>query len=252
MATALVTGASAGLGNAFARRLAGDGHDLVVVARDTGRLDALAEQLGTAHGVGVEVLTADLADRDACARVEARLADRDRPVDLLVNNAGYGLNTSFLRSTVDDQDRFLDVMVRAVLRLSHAAAGAMADRGRGAIVNVSSVAGFLPGGTYNAHKAWVTTFSEGLAEELGRKGVTVTAVCPGFVRTEMHERGDMDMSWVPDALWLDADDVVADTLRAVRRREAVVVPDVRYKTITALLRHTPRRLQTVARRAAGR
>lgn len=242
MARALVTGASAGLGRAFVNRLARDGHDLVLVARDAERLGHLAKELQDQYGIDAEVFRADLGVLDDCRHVEARLADEQRPVDLLVNNAGYTLNEAFLDHPVDVEDEFLDVMVRAVMRLSHAAARAMSGRGRGAIVNVSSVAGFTSRGTYSAHKAWVTAFSQGLALELARSGVQVTALCPGLVHTEFHDRAGMDLDATPELLWLDADDVVDAALRDVRRGRDVSIPDLRYKTMVAVARHLPLRI----------
>ena len=148
----------------------------------------MADELRSAHGVAVEVLVADLVDRDQLATVEARLADRARPVDLLVNNAGFGLKKRFLDNDVAAEHAMLDVLVTAVLRLSHAALGPMTERGRGGIINVSSVAAFLPRGTYSAAKAWVNQFSEWAANEYRPQGVTVMALCPGFTKTEFHER----------------------------------------------------------------
>jgi short-subunit dehydrogenase len=252
MATALVTGATAGIGNAFARRLAAEGRDLVLVARDRERLDALMRQLTAERGVDVEVLPADLATMKGCAAVEARLADQDRPIDLLVNNAGFALNRPFLASPIEDEERLLDVLVRAVLRLSHAAGRAMQARGRGEILNVSSVSGFIAEGTYSAHKAWVTVFSEALDGQLRSHGIRVMALCPGFVRTEFHQRADIDMSDVPGFLWLDADELVADALRDLRRGRTVSVPDARYKVLTSLARHAPRRLVNLAIRVGRR
>jgi short-subunit dehydrogenase len=238
--TALVTGASSGLGLAFARRLAADGNDLVIVARDVARLDSVAQELRTSYGRKVEVLPADLADRAELQRVADRVADRERPVDLLVNNAGFGLGHGFLDGPLADQERQLDVLVRAVLVLSYAAAGAMRDRGYGAIVNVSSVSGFVVMGSYSAAKAWVTTFSEGLANELGPHGVQVTAVCPGFVHTEFHQRADMRMNHVPRFGWLNAEDVVDAGLADVRRGRVVSIPSARFKAVVGLTRVLPR------------
>ncbi len=242
MSTALVTGATAGIGRAFVDRLAADGHDLVLVARDRTRLDEVASALAAAHGVEVEVLAADLSDRDDCARVEARLADARRPVDLLVNNAGYSLTGNFADNDVDAEEQLLDVLVRAVLRLTHAAIGPMRARGRGAVLNVASVAAFLPMGLYSAHKAWVTAFSQGPADDLATDGVQVTALCPGFVRTEFHERMGMDTRGIPSWAWLRADDVVDTALADLRRGRAVSIPDARYRVTSSLMRHVPLRL----------
>lgn len=240
--TALVTGATAGIGLSFARRLAADGYDLVLVARDAGRLDAVADELVTAYGRQVEVISAELADRAQLQRVADRLADPARPVEMLVNNAGFGLGARFVDSPVAEEERLLDVLCRAVLVLSHAAAAPMRERRSGAIINVSSVSGFVAMGTYSAAKAWVTAFSEGLAGELAPSGVKVTALCPGFVRTEFHQRAGMNMSRLPSVAWLDSDDVVHACLDDVRRGRVVSVPSVTYKAVVAVVRHAPRGL----------
>ncbi|MFZ5871905.1 MAG: SDR family NAD(P)-dependent oxidoreductase [Actinomycetota bacterium] len=243
MPTALVTGGSAGIGLAFARRLAADGHDLVLVARDAARLESVAAELHARHGVGCEVLPADLADRAALQRVADRVAETARPVDVLVNNAGFALHAGFLRTDVADQERLLDVHCRATLVLTHAAGRAMAERGAGAVVNVSSVAGLMATGTYSAAKAWTTAFSEAMSVELGRQGVTVTALCPGYVRTELtsglHGR-------LPELAWVDADRLVARCLDDVRRGRVISTPTLRYTAATALLRLAPRRAVRLA------
>jgi short-subunit dehydrogenase len=242
MPTALVTGPTAGIGAAFARRLAADGYDLVLVARDVERLEATAADLRHRFGGAVEVLPADLADRVALAGVEQRLADRERPVDLLVNNAGFGTNTRFSQGDLEEEERQLDVLVRAVLRLSHAAVGGMVERGRGGIINVSSIAGYIPAGTYGAAKAWVTSFSEGLAGELTGTGVHVLAVCPGFVRTEFHQRAGMDVRAIPEILWLTPEQVVDQALDDLARGRLVSVAGLHYKGLSTLARHAPRGL----------
>lgn len=242
MPTALVTGASAGLGAEFARQLGRRGYDLVLVARDRDRLEQSAAALRSA-GRQVEVLRADLTTDAGCATVAERLADPSRAVDVLVNNAGIGLYRRFGAAEFADEERQLDLNVRAVLRLSHAAVRAMTARGSGHLINVSSVAGFVPRGgaaTYAASKAWVTAFSEGLALQLARTGVRVTAVCPGFVRTEFHQRAGARMDHVPAAMWLSAADVVREGLDDAFAGRPVSVPSLRYKGLIGAARMVPR------------
>jgi hypothetical protein len=248
MGRALITGASTGLGKEFAEQLAGRGHDLVLVARTGQALEDLAADLTVRQGVEVEVLPADLTDRDQLQRVADRLNDAASPVDLLVNNAGFGSRRGFVRNSLDEEERAVDLMVKAVMVLSHAAGGAMRGRGRGAILNVSSVAGFTVMGHYSAIKSYVTVFSEALATELAPYGVTVTALCPGFTHTEFHDRAEMDMSLLPDALWLEAPDVVRTALDDVSRGKVVSVPSLPYKGVVGMLRVVPRAL---TRRVAG-
>src|SRR5688572_519480 len=197
MPTALVTGASAGIGAAFVRRLGRDGFDLVLVARDATRLATLADEVGAAHGVRTEVLPADLATDEGVAAVEERLSRDAEPVDLLVNNAGFGHRGRFLDVPVTDEVTMLRVHVEAVLRLTTAAVRGMRSRGRGGVVNVASVAAFCPRGTYGASKAWVVSFSEAVRQDLAGTGVNVLALCPGFTHSEFHGRAGMDMSWIP-------------------------------------------------------
>lgn len=241
MSTALVTGATAGIGREFAVQLAAKGTNLVLVARDATRLETLAVELTDEHGVAVEVLPADLADRSALQTVADRLSERTRPIDLLVNNAGYGLNARFVDSEVEAEEQLLDVLVRAVLVLSHAASTAMVARGRGRIINVSSVAGHLTSGTYAAAKAWVTTFSESIAAQLAGTGVGATVLVPGYVRTEFHERAGIDKKRT-GPFWLDAPDLVRQALADAERGRVVSVPSPQYKAVVGVLRHLPRAL----------
>ena len=248
MGTALVTGATSGLGLEFAWQLAQARHDLVLVARTSERLRQVAEEMRQFAGVQVEVLQADLSQRDELELVAERLREPSKPVGLLVNNAGFGLGQPFVGGDLAREEQALDVMVRAVMVASHAAADAMVRRGRGAILNVSSVAAHNVVGTYSAHKDWVLRFTEGLAVELAGTGVTATALCPGLVHTGFHAAAGIDETQWKDLLWLDAERVVSDGLTAVRRGQVICTPSLRYRSANAILRLAPRWL---VRRMAG-
>ncbi|HEX6468462.1 MAG TPA: SDR family oxidoreductase [Streptosporangiaceae bacterium] len=242
MTTAFVTGATAGIGAAFARRLAADGMDLVLLARDSARLTETATELRAETGVAVETLAADLSTDDGIAAAERRIV---AGVDLLVNNAGFALKGRFLNVPLADELTMLKVHCEAVLRLTYAALPGMIERRRGGIINVASVAAFFSRGTYGASKAWVVGFSQGVDQDIrgsGAHGVHVLALCPGFVHTEFHQRADMDMSGIPEFMWLDADAVVRDALRDLRRGAAVSVPGAQYKTLVGLGKLVPRNL----------
>ncbi|WP_033821361.1 SDR family oxidoreductase [Kitasatospora sp. MBT63] len=239
MTTALITGATAGIGAAFARRLARDGRDLVLVARDRERLAATAEELAKKYGVQVETLPADLATDQGIGAVEERLRDGGRPVDILINNAGFGNRGAFLDVPVQDELDMLKVHVEAVLRTTTAALPGMRERGRGGIVNVASVAAFLPRGTYGATKAWVVSFTQGIARDLGGSGVRLQALCPGFTRTEFHQRAGMGTGNVPAWGWLSAERVVDESLRDLARGRSLSVPGKRYKLAVAVARLLP-------------
>ncbi|MGB7980811.1 MAG: SDR family oxidoreductase [Candidatus Nanopelagicales bacterium] len=249
---ALITGATSGIGLAFAEELAEQGADLVIVARTTPRLADLAQRLGSEHGVAVEVLTADLGDDGGCRAVMDRLAAGTEPVDVLVNNAGFGLNQPFVAGSLAHEEHLLDVLVRATLRLTHAALPGMVERGRGAVINVSSVAGWTSLGTYAAAKSWVTVFTESLGAELSGTGVTATAVCPGMTHTEFHDRAQMNMTALPAWAWLDARRVAREGLAAARAGRTISVPSKRYSMLALAAQYTPRPLLRQAGRLVPR
>ncbi len=236
MATALVTGATAGIGNAFARLLARQGFDLVLVARDEPRLLRVADELRATYGIAVEPFRADLSRYDECAWVEQRLADAQRPIDVLVNNAGYTVDQRFATGDLLAEQAMFDVLTRAVMRLSHAAVRPMMARRSGVIINVSSVAGWIPQSTYGAAKSYVTAFSRALRREVRRSGVKVSALCPGYTATEFHQRANYAMGRVPRFMVLDADAVVAQAWRDAQRGRALSIPGGVYRVTRFLLR----------------
>ena len=269
MGTALITGATAGIGLELAWQLAEAHHDLVLVARSRESLTDVAGQLCQVAGVGVEVLPADLSASAGRAAVAERLRleptvaraaaspERSRgtgdvaarPIDLLVNNAGFAVGQAFVGGDLAQERRALAVMVDAVMELTHAALPGMVARGHGAVLNVSSITALTAMGTYAAHKAWVRTFTEGLVSELRGTGVTATVVNPGLTRTEFHRRAGVDETAWPDVAWLRAEDVARAALDAVRRGQVICTPSARYRTVNAALRLAPR---WFVRRVAGR
>jgi len=246
VAIAVITGATVGIGRSFADALARKGMDLVLVARDADRLAEVAADLTDRYAVACEVVPADLSVRADVDRVAALIVDRR--VGVLVNNAGFGLSRAFERSDLEDEQRLLDVLVTAVMRLTHAAVPGMVERGFGLIVNVGSLAAWLPGGTYSAAKAWVTTFTESLAASLAGTGVRAVVAAPGFTRTQFHARAGIDTGSLPSFLWLDADRVVAATLRDAAAGRSVSVAGAVYRALSVPIRFGPRSL---ARRATS-
>jgi hypothetical protein len=244
---ALITGASVGIGEQFARQLAERGHDVVLVARDQARLDALAKEIEGRNGVNAEVLPADLTDAAQLASVEARA----RTVDVLVNNAGFGTFGPLHSLDVDTEIREINLNVVALVRLTHAAAEAMVERGRGGILNVSSVAGYQPGpsnAVYSATKAFVTSFTQAVHEELKSAGVSVTVLCPGFTHTEFQERANAPASEVPAFLWQEAPEVARAGLDGLAKNRAVAIPGAANKALAGFSAVTP---HAITRRVAA-
>jgi hypothetical protein len=252
---ALVTGASAGIGKAFAQHLAARGNDLILVARDLARLETLADELALQFGIEAEPLSADLSRDGGMRRVAERIAQLDR-LTMLVNNAGFVTKGRLANRPVAEQATMLEVHVVAPMLLTRAALPGMIARGTGTIINVSSVASFTHsagGVNYCATKAYIRVFTEGLAIELAGTGVHVQALCPGFTHTELHDRAGIEKRIIPRLLWLDADFVVRASLEQAARRGAVIcVPGLRYKLLVFGLRHAPRWLTDLGRRRYAR
>ncbi len=247
---ALITGPTSGIGAGYARRYASDGYDLVLVARDVDRLTKLAGELADEAG-SIEVLPADLADSTDRKKVCERLG---RGVHVLVNNAGFGTSGEFWKTDPALLQAQLDVNVTAVMHLTRAALPAMLDAGTGTVINIASVAGLVPGrgSTYSASKAWVISFSEGLAVGLQGTGVGVHAVCPGYVHTEFHTRAGIDMAKSPSFMWLEVDDVVDQSLADIARGKVISIPGLQYKALIAAERMIPRTLmRAVTKRVGG-
>jgi len=223
-------------------QLAADGSDLIVVARRRDRLEALAEELRAAHGVTVDVVVADVTDPDQLAALEERLRTGSPSVDLLVNNAGAGGQGAFAELPLDRQEAQIRLNVLAPVRLTHAALQPMLARGRGGVLNVSSIAGLQPMprvANYAATKAYLSSFSHAVHEEVRHQGVTVTNLLPGFTRTEFHEAADINRSVVPGLAWMRADTVARKGLRAVARGRAQCVPGLGYLVLTGISALTP-------------
>jgi hypothetical protein len=235
---ALVTGATAGIGESFTRLLAKNGYNLVLVARDLPRLQERATALESKFDISTVVLQADLSTDEGCSMIEQYI--RDNQIDVLINNAGFGINKAFTVSQLDAEQALLDVLVRTPMRLMHVVLPGMKERDKGVIINVSSVAGWIAGGTYSAAKSYLTVLSESLHTELTGTKVKVSALCPGFTRTEFHQRGRMSMKGLPGFMWLNADKLVEQSWKDAVNGKAVSVPGWQYQLLTFVMRYAPR------------
>ena len=235
---ALVTGATVGIGESFTRLLASKGFNIALVARDEARLHERADALREKYGVQTFVLPADLATAQGCAAVEEYIQEFD--IEVLINNAGFGINKAFTASDLKAEQDLLDVLVRTPMRLMHVILPKMKARNSGTIINVSSVASFIAGGTYSASKSYLTVLSESLHTELLGTDVKISALCPGFTRTEFHQRGKMSMTGLPNFLWLNSDRLVEQSWRDALKGKAVSIPGWQYKLLVLIVETIPR------------
>ncbi len=237
---ALVTGASSGIGESFTRLLAAAGFDLVLVSRDEVRLNERATGLKEKFGASSIVLVADLATEAGCAKVEEFIANNE--VEVLINNAGFGINKPFTMSNLAKEEEVLKVLVRTPMRLMHVALPKMKARNSGVIINVSSVASYIAGGAYSASKSYLTVLSESLHTELSATNIKVSALCPGFTRTEFHQRGRMKMAGLPEFMWLNSDVLVTKAWKDALAGKPVSIPGWQYKLLVGLISAMPRSL----------
>jgi len=235
---AIVTGATSGIGESFTRLLAENNYNIVLVARDLPRLQERAHGLQENFRVETHIIQADLATEIGCAAVEKYIADNQ--IDVLINNAGFGLNKAFTMSALEAEQQMFDVLVRTPMRLMHVALPLMKQRNKGVVINVSSVAGFIAGGTYSASKSYLTVLSESLHTELADTNIRISALCPGFTRTEFHQRGRMSMKGLPSFMWLDSDKLVAKAWSDALKGEAVSIPGWQYQLLVFVIQGLPR------------
>jgi short-subunit dehydrogenase len=235
---ALVTGATAGIGESFTRLLAANNYNVVLVARDLPRLQERAQGLEAKYQVQTHCIQADLSTDAGCSEVERYIANNR--IDVLINNAGFGINKAFTVSELEEEQKLLDVLVRTPMRLMHVALPLMKQRDRGVVINVSSVAGFIAGGTYSASKSYLSVLTESMHTELAGTNVKISALCPGFTRTEFHQRGRMSMKGLPSFMWLDSDELVAQAWRDALKGEAISIPGWQYRLLVFIIQRLPR------------
>lgn len=245
---ALITGATAGIGYEFCELLASEKHNLVLVARNEERLNEIAKELKKTYNIKCEVLVADLSKKNQLEFVAKRISQDENRIEVLINNAGFSVNQSISNGNYAAEKSMLDVLVTAVLRLSHAAAAQMRKNAGGDIVIVSSVASFVASGTYSSAKAWATNFAESLAGEVNKYGVRVSALCPGFTHTEFHARADFDKTEIPSWLWLDAKYVVKTGWEDHKKGKVISIPSLRYKLFVIFSKYVPRQFIRKVRR----
>ena len=237
---ALVTGSTSGIGKSFSVLLASEGYNLVTVARNQNQLKFDAESLQKRFGIEVLIKSADLSSAIDISSLAAFIQDTHLDIQVLVNNAGFGINSNFMESEIKDESSLVNCMILAPLQLTHAVGKRMRNSSDGYIINVSSVAGYMAGSTYCSAKAWLNIFSESLHKEFKNYGINVHVVCPGFTRTDFHNRCKQDVSGVPNYFWLKADEVATQAWRDVRRGKAMSIPKIHYKILVAIHQYAPR------------
>jgi short-subunit dehydrogenase len=235
---ALVTGATAGIGESFTRLLAENNYNLVLVARDVSRLQERASQLQSQFNVQTHIIQADLSTDAGCAAVEQYITSNQ--IDVLINNAGFGINKAFTMSELKAEQEMFDVLIRTPMRLMHGVLPGMKQRNKGVVINVSSVAGYIAGGSYSAAKSYLTVISESLHTELADTNIKVSALCPGFTRTEFHQRGRMSMKGLPNFMWLNSDKLVAKAWSDALKGKAVSIPGWQYQILVFVIQSLPR------------
>jgi short-subunit dehydrogenase len=235
---ALVTGATSGIGESFTRLLADNNYNVVLVARDGSRLQERASGLEAQYKIQTHIIQADLSTDAGCSTVEQYIASNQ--IEVLINNAGFGINKAFTMSELAAEQQLLDVLVRTPMRLMHVALPLMKERNKGVVINVSSVAGYIAGGTYSASKSYLTVLSESLHTELTGSNVKISALCPGFTRTDFHQRGRMSMKGLPDFMWLDSDTLVSKAWSDALKGKAVSIPGWQYKLLVFVIQRLPR------------
>jgi len=235
---ALVTGATAGIGESFTRLLAENNYNIVLVARDMPRLHERASQLQSQFNVQTHIIQADLSTDAGCAAVEEYITNNQ--IDVLINNAGFGINKAFTMSELKAEQEMFDVLVRTPMRLMHIVLPGMKQRNKGVVINVSSVAGYIAGGSYSAAKSYLTIISESLHTELAGTNVKISALCPGFTRTEFHQRGRMSMKGLPSFMWLNSDKLVAKAWSDAVKGKAVSIPGWQYQLLVFVIHSLPR------------
>jgi uncharacterized protein len=238
---ALVTGTTSGIGKAFCELLAELGFNLILVSRDSQRMEQQSKELRYKYkNIQIQIIKADLSNVAHIKKVELRLSNYKKPVSVLINNAGFGINSSFSGSTIESQENLINCMVVAPMKLTYSAVKTMESIGGGIIINVSSVAAFMAGSTYCSAKSWLTVFSESLHGELKDNNIKIHSICPGFTRTEFHERCKQDVSGVPDIFWLKPEKIAEIAWRRANKGAVLSIPGLHYKGLVFLHRYAPR------------